>query len=105
MRMYNPPHPGLVLKDALAGIPMNVTDFARHIGVARSTVNRVLSGKAAITLDMSMRLSEAFGQGQPDLWARMQMDYDYWHVSRVKRKKIKPLTSLVPARAPEPHGE
>jgi addiction module HigA family antidote len=91
VRMNNPPHPGLVLRDALAGVPMTVTDFAAHIGVARSTVNRVLSGKAAITLDMSMRLSEAFGQGQPDLWLRMQMEYDYWQASRVKRRKIKPV--------------
>ena len=91
MRMYNPPDPGLVLKDALAGIPMTVTDFAKHIGVARSTVNRVLSGKAGITPDMSIRLSQAFGQDQPDLWLRMQMEYDYWQASRVKRKKIKPV--------------
>src|SRR5215472_6905186 len=84
MQMFNPPHPGEILKDALSGIPMTVSDFARHIGVARSTVNRVLSGKAGISPDMSIRLSEAFGQNQPDLWLKLQTDYDFWHASRRK---------------------
>ena len=100
MRMFNPPHPGLVLKDALEGLaeegrPMSVAQFAAHIGVARSTVNRILNAKAAITIDMSMRLSEAFNQNQPDLWLLMQMQYDFWQASRVKRRKIKPLKVAV----------
>jgi addiction module HigA family antidote len=90
-RMYNPPHPGEILRDALEGLEMTVTDFAAYIGVARSTVNRVLSGQAGISPDMSIRLSEAFNQSQPDIWLLMQTDYDFWQASQAKRKKIKPL--------------
>ena len=69
MRMYNPPHPGEILRDALEGLNMTVTDFATHLGVARSTINRVLSGQAGISPDMSMRLSEAFlVKASPDIW-------------------------------------
>ena len=91
MRMHNPPHPGRVLKEAIDGLEMTVTDFATHIGVARSTVNRVLSGAAGISPDMSIRLAEAFGQPTRDIWLLMQTDYDFWQASQVKRKKVKPL--------------
>lgn len=90
-RMYNPPHPGEILRDALDGLGMTVTNFAAYIGVARSTVNRVLAGQAGISPDMSIRLSEAFNQHQPDIWLLMQTDYDFWQASQAKRKKIKPL--------------
>ena len=91
MNMYNPPHPGEILRDALEGLGMTVTDFAEHIGVARSTVNRVLSGSAGISPDMSIRLAEAFSQPTRDIWLKMQMDYDFWQALQAKRKKIKSL--------------
>ena len=89
--MHDPPHPGAVLKEALSELPITVTDFAAHIGVARSTVTRILAGQMGISPDMSVRLSEAFGENQPDLWLRMQTAYDIWQASQTKRK-IKPLT-------------
>ena len=101
MRMHNPPHPGRVLKDALEGLaaegrPMSVAQFAAHIGVARSTVHRLLACKAAITPDMSIRLAEAFGQPTVDIWLRMQMKHDLWQAEHSKRKKVKPLRVLPP---------
>ena len=91
MPMFNPPHPGEVLRDAIDGLGMTVTDFADHLGVARSTVNRVLAGQAGISPDMSIRLSEAFGQASEDIWLRMQNDYDLWQIKQTKRKKVKSL--------------
>jgi plasmid maintenance system antidote protein VapI len=43
MQMHNPPHPGRVLKNALAAVPITVTDFASHIGVARVSLSRILN--------------------------------------------------------------
>ena len=57
MEMYNPPHPGRVLKDALEGMPMTVTEFAAHIGVSRVQLSRVVNCRAAITPELSIRLS------------------------------------------------
>lgn len=91
MRMYNPPHPGRIVKDALAAIPMSVTEFAAHIGVSRVTLSRVLNCRAAITPDMSIKLSQAFGQDQPDLWFQMQNDHDFWQASQTKRKPVRQL--------------
>ncbi len=62
MQMHNPPHPELVLEDALENTPLTVTEFAEHLGVARVTLSRILKGRADTTAEMSMRISEAFDQ-------------------------------------------
>lgn len=92
MRMYNPPHPGRILKEALEALPMSVTEFAAHIGVSRVALSRVLNQRAGFTPEMSIRVSQAFGQGQGDIWFKMQNKHDFWQVSQKKRKKIRELT-------------
>jgi antitoxin HigA-1 len=91
MQMYNPPHPGGILKEALESIPMTVTDFAAHIGISRVNLSRVINCRAGITPELSIKLSEAFNQGQGDIWYKVQTDYDFWHASQVKRKKVRPI--------------
>lgn len=93
MRMHNPPHPGRIIKEAIAAIPMSVTGFAAHIGVSRVALSRVLNESAGVTPEMSIKISEAFGQNSPDIWFNIQNDFDFWKASRsrVGRKKIEPL--------------
>jgi addiction module HigA family antidote len=91
MEMFNPPHPGAVLKDALEGIPMTVSEFAAHIGVSRNTLSRILNGRAAVTPEMSIRLSEALGQPTASLWFKMQNKYDFWQAKQAKRSKVRPI--------------
>lgn len=91
MDMYNPPHPGAVLKDALENMPITVGEFAAHIGVSRNTLSRILNERAAVTPEMSIRLSQAFGQPTLNIWFKMQNAYDFWHAKQAKRKKVKPL--------------
>jgi addiction module HigA family antidote len=87
-QMYNPPHPGQILKSELEG--RSVTEVARHLGIARVTLSRILNEQAGITPEMSIRLSEAFNTSA-DFWFRLQAQYDFWQASRKKRKKIAPL--------------
>jgi addiction module HigA family antidote len=74
---------------------MSVTGFAAHIGVSRVALSRVLNEKAGVTPEMSIKMSEALGQGSPDIWFKLQNDYDFWQVAHAKgrRKKIDPLRS------------
>jgi len=95
MQMYNPPHPGRIIKDALESIPMTVTEFADHIGVSRVALSRVINERAGVTPEMSMKISEAFGLASPDLLFKVQGDYDFWHASRAKRKKVRPIRTKV----------
>ena len=91
MEMYNPPHPGRILKEALENIPMTVSEFAAHIGVSRVTLSRIVNCRAGFTPEMSLRISEALGQGSSGIWFRMQNDHDLWHASHAKRKKVRPI--------------
>jgi addiction module HigA family antidote len=83
--MHNPPHPGEVLREYLGG--RSVTDTARHLGVTRVALSRILNGSAGISADMSLRLSEAFGTS-PEFWTGMQSQYDLWQASKKRRKKV-----------------
>jgi addiction module HigA family antidote len=86
--MYNPAHPGRILAYYLAG--RSVTEVARHLGVTRPALSRVLNGKAGISADMALRLSEAFNT-DAEMWLRLQAQRDLWVASRKKRAKVKPL--------------
>jgi addiction module HigA family antidote len=96
MRMYNPPHPGELLREQMG--EMTVTALANHLGVSRITLSRLLNGQAGITAEMSLKLSEAFGTS-PDLWMKLQLQYDFWKASQRRRKKVKPLPAREEASA------
>ena len=86
--MHNPAHPGEVLREQIGDMP--VSKLAAHLGVSRVTLSRVLNCRAGISAGMSLRLSEAFGTS-PDLWLKMQMNYDLWQASRGRRRKVTPI--------------
>ena len=94
MQMYNPSHPGKLLAYYLQG--RSVTEVARHLGVTRPALSRVLNGKAGISADMALRISEAFNT-DPDLWLRLQAQRDLWVASKKRRVKVKPLAQSAAA--------
>lgn len=93
-RMFNPPHPGEVLRDGVfTGTGITVTDFAQRIGVTRVALSRVLNGKAGISAGMAVRLAAALGGGA-ESWLHMQANYDLWQASKSLKRavaKIEPL--------------
>ena len=54
-RMYNPPHPGELLRDFLPD-GMTIEEVARRLGVSRVQLSRVLNGRSAISADMAIRI-------------------------------------------------
>ena len=88
MRMFDPPHPGTVLRDYLGNV--SVTAAAEHLGVTRATLSRILNGAAGISAEMALRLSDALGTS-PELWLGMQSNYDLWQASKKGHQKLKPL--------------
>ena len=88
--IHNPASPGELLKEFLGD--RTATELAEHIGVARATISRILNGRNAITVDLSIRLGEALGLS-PDFFSKAQLQHDLWVESRKKRPKIKPLTA------------
>jgi len=90
MRMHNPAHPGEILRDHMGSMP--VGKLARHLGVSRVTLSRLLNGNSGVSADMALRLSEALGTS-PELWLNLQSHYDLWQASRGRRRKIAPLAA------------
>ncbi len=91
MIMKNPPHPGRQIRYALEARNLNVTEGAKHFGVTRNTLSRVINGSAGISPDMAVRISKTFG-GSADIWVRMQAGYDLAQVLKNADKIIvKPI--------------
>ncbi len=85
MAMKNPPHPGRSIKDAcLEPLELSVTEAAKILGVSRQALNNVVNGKAAMSPEMAVRLSKAFGS-TPETWLQMQLNYD---LAQVRQKDI-----------------
>jgi addiction module HigA family antidote len=85
MTMYNPVHPGAILREYLGAMQVGVA--AKRLRVARSTLSRLLNGRASFTAAMALRLSDAFGT-EPGMWLDLQQQYDLWHAAKRKRPKI-----------------
>lgn len=88
MRMFNPPHPGTVLRDYLGDV--RVTAAAKHLGITRVALSRILNGSAGISAEMALRLADALGTS-PELWTGMQAQYDLWQASKKRRRKLERL--------------
>jgi plasmid maintenance system antidote protein VapI len=65
MTMYNPAHPGEILREYLGTMQVGVA--AKKLRVARSTLS--------------------FGT-EPGMWLDLQQQYDLWHAAQRKRPKV-----------------
>jgi len=83
--MFNPPHPGTVLREYLGNVP--VTAAAKHLGITRAALSRILNGSAGISAEMALRLADALGT-TPELWTGMQAQHDLWQASKKRRRKV-----------------
>jgi antitoxin HigA-1 len=82
MAMHNPPHPGeFITQIYLEPNNLSGRELAANLGVAASTLNRVLMGSSRISPEMALRLSKALGRS-PESWLVMQNNYDLWHAKQ-----------------------
>ena len=82
MKMYNPPHPGEVLQGLwLEPMDVTVTRAAEALGISRQSLSKIVNGSRAITPEMAVRISRAFG-GTPESWLGHQAAYDLWRIEQ-----------------------
>ena len=99
--MYNPASPGELLKEFLG--KRTATELANHIGVTRATISRILNGRTAVSVDLSIRLGEALALS-PDFFSKAQLQFDLGVFCITPRKgsiRIKLLRNLL-AGVPNP---
>lgn len=78
MSMHNPPHPGEFISEVyLLPHSLSGRELAAKLGVAPSTLNRVLTGASGISPEMALRLSKSLGR-TPESWLAMQCSHDLW---------------------------
>lgn len=88
MLMFNPPHPGTVLRDYLIGT--SIVQAASAMNISRSRLSRILNGHAPVTADTALRLATLLNT-HVELWAGMQSEYDLWQASQKPRPVIRSL--------------
>jgi antitoxin HigA-1 len=88
MPIKNPVHPGLIVRhDCIEPLNLTITAAAKVLGVTRQALSNVVTCKSAISPEMAIRLSKAFGS-TPETWLRMQLAYDL-AIARKDESKIK----------------
>ena len=82
MTMHNPPHPGAFIQEVyLAPNAISCRELALKLGVAASTLSRVLNGASGVSPEMALRLSKTLGRS-PESWLTMQDNYDLWQAKQ-----------------------
>ena len=90
--MHNPAHPGEIIQEYMEGLGLTVSALAVHLKITRANLSRMIHGKTGVSAEMALRLSEAFGNS-PEVWIRMQANYDLAKARRGRRVKIARLAA------------
>lgn len=87
--MHDPAHPGEVLREYLPE-SMTVKEVAEKLGVSRQALSALLNGRAGVSAEMDLRLSQALGT-HPGFWLQLQMQRDLWVA---QQKGVPPIQRL-----------
>ena len=88
-RMFNPPHPGAVLREFLPD-SMTIEDVARRLGVSRVQLSRVLNGRSTLSADMAIRIG-LLTRTTPESWLGAQAKWDLWQASLKPQPEVDPF--------------
>lgn len=89
--MFNPPHPGSIVKSALESLGLSARPFASNLRVSPESITGIMRGEIAISPEMAVKLAAAIPGPDAAMWLRMQATYDAWQaeqhvdVSRIHR--------------------
>ena len=81
--MYDPAHPGEILREAIEAQGWTVSGAAARLGVSRSTLSRVLNGRSSVSPPLALAL-ERLGWSDAGHWVRMQGAYELARTRRAE---------------------
>jgi len=90
MPLFDPAHPGELIRETLDGIleetgkKLTVSEVAEGLGTTRKTLSAIINGKQSITPEMAIRLGVAFANTSLEFWLSVQKNYDL----ALARKKV-----------------
>ncbi|WP_119078991.1 HigA family addiction module antitoxin [Chitinophaga alhagiae] len=99
-------HPGAILREeVILAHGLTVTEAAKLLKVTRPALSNVLNGKAAISVEMSLRIAAVFG-GTAEIWQRLQTAYDLQEAKpKIDKLKLKRWQPPKPKKAPANKAE
>lgn len=98
MPMHDPAHPGAVLRNSVEETGWTITECARRMGVARTTLARLLNEQTRISPAMALGL-ERIGWSNATFWTRLQAAYDLAQERLRREAAAKRRTKLARSRA------
>jgi len=81
MAMFDPAHPGELIRETIEGLreetkkSFTIEEVAKGLKTTRKTLSALINGKQGITPDMALRLAKAFNT-TPEFWMHAQENYD-----------------------------
>lgn len=82
MTMFNPAHPGKLIRETIEGLReetgqnLTVGEVAQGLGTTRKTISAIINGKQGISPEMALRLETAFANTTAEFWLKSQENYD-----------------------------
>ncbi len=94
LKSLRPVHPGESLREiVLPALGRPKVEIARLLGISRQTLYDVLNEKQPITANLALRIGKLVGGG-PDIWLRLQQNYDLEIAERALAMVIKAIPTL-----------
>ncbi|SFM69201.1 addiction module antidote protein, HigA family [Ectothiorhodospira mobilis] len=91
MALFNPPHPGEILReDVIEALGLTVSDAAKRLGLTRVQLSRVLNERAGISPDLAVRLERA-GISTARQWMALQSSYELWQAEQRSQPDVERL--------------
>ena len=82
MPMFNPSHPGELIRDTIEGLraetrgKLTLEEVAVGLGTTRKTLSAILNKRQSVTPEMALRLAAAFRNTTAEFWLTVQERYD-----------------------------
>lgn len=88
--MFNPAHPGEILKSTyLEPLNLSVSKAAEMLGVSRKHLSRVVNGHVSLSPEFALRLQTFTGKSA-QAWLSLQSNHDLW---KLKDKTLDVVTA------------
>ena len=96
MPLYNPAHPGELIRETIealreeTGKAFTMEEVAAGLGITRKTLSVLVNAKQSVTPEMAIKLEAAFKNTNAEFWLRVQNNFDLAKArKKVKTDKIK----------------
>lgn len=94
--MFNPAHPGELIRETIDGIieetgkKLSIEEVAQGLGTTRKTLSAIINGKQGVSPEMAIKLATAFSNTTPEFWLQVQDNYNLFNAKKkVDTKNIR----------------